>query len=87
MVDLHAIKQTFPCAKLWQDCSQQRYMKASLKQPTALHQHQVGQAACIPSALVTIVGLPPSMAATAEFVVPKSIPTTYKQYSLSMSAT
>lgn len=31
-----------------------------------------------PSALVTIVGLPPSMAATAEFVVPKSTPTTYK---------
>lgn len=30
-----------------------------------------------PSALVTIVGLPPSMAATAEFVVPKSTPTTY----------
>lgn len=29
-----------------------------------------------PSALVTIVGLPPSMAATAEFVVPRSIPTT-----------
>lgn len=29
-----------------------------------------------PSALVMMVGLPPSMAATAEFVVPKSMPTT-----------
>jgi hypothetical protein len=29
-----------------------------------------------PSALVMIVGFPPSMAATAELVVPKSIPTT-----------
>lgn len=29
-----------------------------------------------PSALVMIVGLPPSIAATAEFVVPRSIPTT-----------
>jgi hypothetical protein len=27
--------------------------------------------------LVTIVGLPPSMAATAELVVPRSIPTTF----------
>ena len=30
-----------------------------------------------PSAFVTIVGFPPSIAATAEFVVPKSIPTTF----------
>lgn len=29
-----------------------------------------------PSALVMIVGLPPSMAATAELVVPRSMPTT-----------
>ena len=29
-----------------------------------------------PSAFVTMVGFPPSMAATAEFVVPRSIPTT-----------
>lgn len=31
-----------------------------------------------PSEFVTIVGFPPSIAATAELVVPKSIPTTYK---------
>ena len=30
-----------------------------------------------PSALVTMVGLPPSMAATAELVVPRSMPTTF----------
>lgn len=30
-----------------------------------------------PSAFVTIVGFPPSIAATAEFVVPRSIPTTF----------
>ena len=29
-----------------------------------------------PSTLVTMVGLPPSMAATAELVVPRSMPTT-----------
>ena len=34
------------------------------------------KARSIPSALVTMVGLPPSIAATAEFVVPRSIPTT-----------
>lgn len=33
----------------------------------------------IPSAFVTMVGFPPSIAATAEFVVPKSIPTTYRK--------
>ena len=33
----------------------------------------------IPSAFVTMVGFPPSMAATAEFVVPRSIPTTCKR--------
>jgi hypothetical protein len=32
-----------------------------------------------PSALVMIVGLPPSIAATAELVVPRSMPTTCKQ--------
>ncbi|CAA7393301.1 unnamed protein product [Spirodela intermedia] len=35
-----------------------------------------------PSAFVTMVGFPPSMAATAEFVVPRSIPTTFSQTTL-----
>jgi len=38
-----------------------------------------------PSALVTIVGFPPSMAATAELVVPRSTPTTCKrQFALNL---
>lgn len=36
-----------------------------------------------PSALVMIVGLPPSMAATAEFVVPRSMPTTCTDIAMS----
>merc|ERR1712188_298308 len=35
-----------------------------------------------PSAFVTIVGLPPSIAATAELVVPKSMPTTFSHLAL-----
>ncbi|KAI4318527.1 hypothetical protein MLD38_032218 [Melastoma candidum] len=35
-----------------------------------------------PSALVKRVGFPPSIAATAEFVVPKSIPTTFSHVTL-----
>jgi hypothetical protein len=37
-----------------------------------------------PSALVTIVGFPPSIAATAEFVVPRSIPTTFSATTLNL---